>query len=307
LSHRRSAWTWRPVAKLARAGTQMGEGITAWVKRWPRAASASLVVLDFPVHSLSNCLKNGVRAPDGFSLIIEARARSSWKSLDERSSHSGMPTEYGHPARKKSITPGRSKYKPDPLVRYPDLIEIGTAPFCCSPNLFPLRPALVAGSGRWPSSCIVPIQPDKIDETLSPPAQSIIQSIGSTDKTPRGVFDRQIRVVSIGPKNIVIGNVLATLDGIAVEATEQKIGPFEFPVRTNALRSDMLQRQVGRQTPLAVAAIATQPVYQVIDCIAALGIGAWREATINRPHLDLSVFLASAFSLRIAPTPGFAE
>ena len=218
-----------------------------------------------------------------------------------------MPAEYGHPDRKEPETPGRFEYEPNRLVRHSETLEIGTAPLCCSPNLFPLRPALVAGGGRWPSPRTVPVQPDKIDETSSPPAQPVVQSTGSADKAARGVFDRQIRVVLVGPKNVVIGNVLAALDGIAVDATEQKIVPVELSVRMNALRRDMLHRQVGRQTPLAVAAIAAQPVHQVADCIAILGIGTRREAAVNRPHLDLSVFLASAFSFRMAPRPGFAE
>ena len=218
-----------------------------------------------------------------------------------------MPAEYGHPDRKEPVTPGRFEYEPNRLVRHSETLEIGTAPFCRSPNLFPLRPALIAGGGRWPSPRIVPVQSHKIDETSSPPAQPVVQSIGSPDKAARGVFNRQIRVVLVGPKSVIIGNVLVALDGIAVEAAEQKIVPVEPSIRMNALRRDMLHCQVGRQTPLAVAAIATQPVHQVADRIAVLGIGTRRGAAVNRPHLDLSVFLASASSFRMAPRPGFAE
>ena len=213
-----------------------------------------------------------------------------------------MPAEYGHPDRKEPVTPGRFEHEPNRLVRRSETLETGTAPFCCSPHLFPLRPALVAGGRRWPSPRIVPVQPDKIDETSSSPTQPVVQSIGSADKAARGVFNRQIRVVLVGPKNVVIGNVPAALDGIAVDAAEQKIVPVELSVRMNALRRDMLHRQVGRQTPLAVAAIATQPAHQVTDRIAVLGIGTRRGAAVNRPPLDLSVFLA-----RVSRTSGMHD
>ena len=117
--------------------------------------------------SLSDAYRMAPGRLTGFSLVIEARVRGSRKSLDERSSHSGMPTEYGHPDREEPVTPGRFKYEPNRLVRHSETLEIGTAPFRCSPNLFPLRPALVAGGGRWPSPRTVPVQTDKIDETSS--------------------------------------------------------------------------------------------------------------------------------------------
>src|ERR1700743_2679721 len=41
LSQYSISWIWRPVAKLARAGTQIGQLVYASTKRVPRAASAS--------------------------------------------------------------------------------------------------------------------------------------------------------------------------------------------------------------------------------------------------------------------------
>ena len=205
------------------------------------------------------------------------------------------------------MTFGRYEYELNRLVQLSRTLERGTTPFCGGPDLLSLRPTSVAVGGRRPSLCTVSVQPDKVDETSSALAQSIVQFAGNPDETSRRIFDRQNRIVPIGPQNVLIGNVPVTLGRIAVHASKQKITPIEFPLLMHALRCYMLHCQVGRQTPLAVAAVATQPVHQVTNRIAVLGIGARCGTAVNRPHSGCSDRLAKASSFRMAPRPGFAE
>ena len=215
--------------------------------------------------------------------------------------------KHGHPNREETTILGRFEYESKRRIRLSEGLEIGTTLCCCGPGLFPLLPASVPRGGPRPSLCEVSVETDKIDKTSCSPTQFVTQFFGNPDKAARGVFDRQHRIVSIGPKHVVVSNVLGTLYGVAVDAAEQEVAPIElsFPVET--LWSDVFHCQVGRQTPLAVAAIASQSLHEVANRVLVPDIDTRCGSAVNRPHFDFSVVLAKASSLRMAPRPGFAE
>ena len=218
-----------------------------------------------------------------------------------------MPAEHGHPDRKEPMAPGRLDNKPDRRVRPSEALEAGTTHFCGGPDLFALRPAPIAVGGRRPSPRAVPVQPNEIYENSCPPARPIVQFAGNPDEGARGVFDRQHRVVPVGPRHVPIGYILVALDRVAIEAAEQKVAPLKLPTRMKALWCNVLNCKMSRQSPLAVAAIAPQPLRQVANRVAVGSVGPRRGAAVDWPHLGFPVLLARASSLRMAPSPGFSE
>ena len=259
-----------------------------------------------PQSALSH-LDRRARTFDGISGVIKACQGGSGKLLNNSLSDFDEFAKHCHPDREEPAKLGGFEHELKCRPRFSKHHEIGTAPFGSSPCLLPLFPASVLACWFWIPVGHMSVQTCKIEEISCAPAQFVPQVFRHLNKATGGLVDCPHCVVSIGPWHVLVGHVLVTLHGIAVDAAEQKVAPIEPECFIEAFGGRMLHCQICGKTPLTVAAVAPQSSCQVIKGITAGGMGARCRSAVNWSQFDLSALRASASSFRMAPGPGFAE